>query len=45
MSYEKIKVLLVDDQTMIRQGFSYVINLQDDLNLIGEASDGIEAIK
>lgn len=45
MSYEKIKVLLVDDQTMIRQGFSYVINLQDDMNLIGEASDGLEAIK
>ncbi|PFH90699.1 response regulator transcription factor [Bacillus sp. AFS088145] len=45
MSHEKIKVLLVDDQTMIRQGFSYVINLQDDMNLIGEASDGIEAIK
>lgn len=45
MSYEKIKVLLVDDQTMIRQGFSYLINLQDDMNLIGEASDGLEAIK
>ncbi|PEL11400.1 response regulator transcription factor [Bacillus sp. AFS017336] len=44
MSNEKIKVLLVDDQTMIRQGFRYVINLQDDMNLIGEASDGLEAI-
>ncbi|MFB7141456.1 response regulator [Gottfriedia sp. NPDC056225] len=44
MSNEKIKVLLVDDQTMIRQGFRYVINLQDDMNLIGEATDGLEAI-
>ncbi|WP_156411083.1 response regulator [Paenibacillus sp. Soil787] len=41
---EKIKVLLADDQTMIRQGFGYVVGLQNDMQLIGEASDGKEAV-
>ena len=40
----KIKVLLADDQTMIRQGFGYVIGLQSDMMLVGEASDGREAV-
>jgi DNA-binding NarL/FixJ family response regulator len=42
---EKIKVLLADDQTMIRQGFGYVIGLQADMMLVGEASDGQEAVE
>jgi len=42
--HHKIKVLLADDQTMIRQGFSYVIGLQPDMQLVGEASNGQEAI-
>lgn len=40
----KIKVLLVDDQRMIRQGFSYVISLQSDMEIVGEAADGNEAV-
>ncbi|PWW00892.1 LuxR family two component transcriptional regulator [Paenibacillus cellulosilyticus] len=44
-SIDKIKVLLVDDQKMIRQGFSYVIGLQDDMEIVGEAADGREAVK
>jgi DNA-binding NarL/FixJ family response regulator len=39
-----INVLLVDDQKMIRQGFSYVISLQDDMTIVGEAADGKEAV-
>ncbi|MED3622932.1 response regulator [Neobacillus thermocopriae] len=42
---EKIRVMLVDDQTMIRQGFGYVIRIQSDMELISEASDGKEAIE
>ncbi|QHT59056.1 response regulator transcription factor [Paenibacillus lycopersici] len=41
----KISVLLADDQKMIRQGFGYVISLQDDLVLVGEAADGHEAVE
>ncbi|QRG65296.1 response regulator [Brevibacillus choshinensis] len=42
---EKIRVVLVDDQTMIRQGLGYVIQMQPDMEVIGEASDGEEAVK
>lgn len=40
----QIKVLLADDQTMIRQGFRYVIGLQPDMVPVGEASNGKEAV-
>lgn len=40
-----IKVLLADDQTMIRQGLGYIINLQKDMQLVGEAADGNEAVQ
>ncbi|WP_274649214.1 response regulator [Paenibacillus humicola] len=43
-SDDTIKVLLADDQTMIRQGFAYVIGLQPDMTLVGEAADGKEAV-
>lgn len=42
---DNIKVLLADDQTMIRQGFGYLIGLQPDMTLVGEASDGGEAVE
>lgn len=45
LNTEKIKVMLADDQTMIRQGFGYVIQLQSDMSLIGEAADGIKAVE
>jgi DNA-binding NarL/FixJ family response regulator len=42
---DRIHVLLVDDQAMIRQGFGYVIGLQNDMKLSGEASNGKEAVE
>ncbi|MBP1966717.1 response regulator transcription factor [Paenibacillus aceris] len=41
---DKIRVLLADDQSMIRQGFGYLIGLQPDMVLVGEAADGQEAV-
>ncbi|NOX18902.1 MAG: response regulator transcription factor [Chlorobi bacterium] len=41
----KIKVLLVDDHKMVREGLKSVINSRDDLKVIGEANDGEEAIE
>ncbi|NOX64571.1 MAG: response regulator transcription factor [Chlorobi bacterium] len=41
----KIKVLLVDDHKMVREGIKSVINAHDDMTVIGEASNGEEAIK
>ena len=40
-----IKVLLADDQALIRQAFAALLNLEHDLEVVGQASDGTEAIK
>lgn len=40
----EISVLLVDDQAMVRAGFSMVLDAQPDLRVCGEAEDGIEAV-
>jgi DNA-binding NarL/FixJ family response regulator len=39
-----IRVLLADDQSLIRAGFAMVINSQPDLSVVGEAADGEEAV-
>ena len=41
----KIKVLLVDDHQMVREGIKSVINSRDDLKVIGEACNGEEALE
>lgn len=42
---EKIKVLLVDDHSLVRQGLKQIIELEDDIIVIGQASNGEEAIE
>ncbi|OKK18395.1 LuxR family transcriptional regulator [Streptomyces sp. CB00455] len=39
-----IKVLIVDDQMMVREGFSVLLNAMDGIEVVGEAVDGREAI-
>lgn len=39
-----IRVLIVDDHAMVRQGIATFIELQDDVELVGEAANGREAI-
>ncbi len=39
-----IKVLLVDDQPLLRMGFRLILEGEDDLSVVGEASNGIEAL-
>jgi DNA-binding NarL/FixJ family response regulator len=38
-------VLVVDDQPVVRLGFSAVLAAQDDLEVVGDASDGAEAVE
>ncbi|GGH03706.1 DNA-binding response regulator [Polaribacter pacificus] len=46
MSFGKeIKILLVDDHQMLRDGLRSLIEQKSHLNIVGEASDGREAIK
>jgi DNA-binding NarL/FixJ family response regulator len=39
-----IRVVLVDDQALVRSGFAMLVNSQPDLEVVGEAGDGDEAI-
>lgn len=41
---ERIRVLVVDDQPVVRSGLSAFLAAHDDLILVGEASDGEEAL-
>ena len=34
-------VALVDDQALVRTGFRMILSVEDDLQLVGEASDGL----
>jgi DNA-binding NarL/FixJ family response regulator len=42
---KKIKVLIVDDHTLVRQGIRALLGLTADIEIIGEAADGREAIE
>ncbi|TDB82741.1 response regulator transcription factor [Micromonospora sp. KC721] len=39
-----IRVLVADDQAMVRTGFGMIIGAQPDMELVGEAADGVEAV-
>ena len=39
-----VRVLLVDDQALIRAGFRMILEAEEDIEVVGEAGDGIEAI-
>jgi len=41
----KISVLLVDDHSLVRRGFRRMLEDEPDMNVVGEAGDGTEAIK
>ncbi|MFE4502158.1 response regulator [Rhodococcus sp. NPDC056743] len=41
----RIRVLLVDDQALIRAGFRMILEETDEIDVIGEAQDGIEAVR
>ena len=40
----RIRVMLVDDQPLVRTGFAMVIDSQPDLSVVAQVSDGAEAI-
>ena len=39
-----IKVLLADDQALVRAGFKVLLDTEDDIEVVGEAADGAEAV-
>jgi DNA-binding NarL/FixJ family response regulator len=40
-----IRILLVDDQPLLRMGFRLILEGEDGLEIVGEASDGAEAVR
>jgi DNA-binding NarL/FixJ family response regulator len=39
------RVLLADDQALVRQGFRLILELEQDFDIVGEAADGAEALR
>ena len=42
---DKVKVLIVDDHAVVRSGLSAFLTVYDDLELVGEANSGSEALR
>jgi DNA-binding NarL/FixJ family response regulator len=45
MPEQQISVLLVDDHSLVRRGFRRMLEDEPDIHVVGEASDGEEAVK
>ncbi len=45
MSNDKISVLLVDDHSLVRKGFRRILEDDPEIQVVGEAPDGTEAVK
>jgi NarL family two-component system response regulator LiaR len=42
---KKIRVLLVEDQAVVREGLAAILSYVDDIEVVGQAKDGIEAVE
>jgi NarL family two-component system response regulator LiaR len=42
---KKIRVLLVEDQAVVREGLAAILSFVDDIEVVGQAKDGIEAVE
>ncbi len=40
-----VSVVIADDQEMVRTGFQLILDSQEDISVIGQASDGLEAVE
>ncbi|EHR63927.1 response regulator [Saccharomonospora cyanea] len=40
-----IRVLIADDQDMVRAGFRMILGAQDDIEVVADVSDGVEAVR
>ncbi len=40
----KIRILVVDDHFVVRMGLIGVVNLEPDMEVVGEAADGAQAV-
>jgi DNA-binding NarL/FixJ family response regulator len=40
-----IRILIADDQALVRAGFKMILDAEDDLDVVGEAVDGMQAVE
>jgi len=40
-----IEIVLADDQTLVRAGFRSILDGEDDFRVVGEAADGLQAVR
>ena len=40
-----VRVLIADDQALVRTGFRMILGEEESLSVIGEATDGLEAVE
>jgi DNA-binding NarL/FixJ family response regulator len=45
MEMKKIRVLLAEDHTIVRQGIAALLGVESDMEVVGQASSGLEAIE
>ncbi|TCZ79300.1 response regulator transcription factor [Paenibacillus albiflavus] len=45
MTAHSIRVIIVDDQHLVRHGLRFIINAQEDMEVVGEAAGGHEAVR
>ena len=42
---EKIRVLIADDHTVVREGIRQILEKEPDIEVVAEAADGLEALE
>ncbi len=42
---KKIRILVVEDQNVVREGLIAILSFQTDMEVVGEAEDGIQAVE
>jgi DNA-binding NarL/FixJ family response regulator len=42
---DRVRVVIADDQQLVRAGFKLILSAEDDLEVVGEAADGNEAVE
>jgi NarL family two-component system response regulator LiaR len=41
----KVRILVVDDENVVREGVAAILSLQSDMEVVGEALDGVQAVQ
>ena len=39
-----VRIMIADDQALVRAGFRMILDAEDDIEVVGEATDGLEAV-